>query len=54
MYLDYSKLGASQIKQPALRLQTLAGKELEDFKTGSKSPAEPLIKSLGSATLILN
>lgn len=28
MYLDYSKLEASQIKQPALRLQTLAGKEL--------------------------
>ena len=28
MYLDYSKLEASQIKQPTLRLQTLAGKEL--------------------------
>jgi len=28
VYLDYSKLEASQIKQPALRLQTLAGKEL--------------------------
>lgn len=28
MYLDYSKLKTGQIKQPALRLQTLAGKEL--------------------------
>lgn len=28
MYLDYSKLKSGQIKQPELRLQTLAGKEL--------------------------
>lgn len=28
MYLNYSKLESSQIKQPVLRLQTLAGKEL--------------------------
>ena len=28
MYLDYSKLESSQIKQPVLQLQTLAGKEL--------------------------
>lgn len=28
MYLDYSKLKTSQMKQPMLRLQTLAGKEL--------------------------
>lgn len=28
MYLDYSKLGTGRIKQPVLRLQTLAGKEL--------------------------
>ena len=28
MYLDYSKLKSGKIKQPTLRLQTLAGKEL--------------------------